>query len=105
MTLDMLGDLFEVDLQPQVQCAPERNLIAEVLYRALRDLLNQLQHEDDYRTRIEVSRWMRLDREFRKKDLTTPFSFVWCCTSLNLCPHVVKQKILELRNSGVRVIV
>lgn len=88
-----------------IQCAAERSLIAEVIFRAMRDVLNKINHGDDSYYRREAALWMRLDIKFRKGDAKKPFSFVWCCNHLEICPYRVREIVREFRKVGVKMIV
>lgn len=97
-------DLSLLDYDPKY-CSPERGLLAEVIYRAMRDVLNPALCEEDH-IRREAILWMRLERKkFLKRDAKSPYSFVWCCNHLELCPYRVREKIIELRKNGVKLIV
>lgn len=103
--LDFLGmqsrsDVHELNECPTHHCAGEKNLIAEVIYRAMRDVLNNLRHHDDCYNRYTASKWLRLDRCFYEEDFKTPFSFAWCCLSLDLCPYQTRKVIVKFREEG-----
>lgn len=87
--------------EPSVSCVAERNLIAEVVFRAMRDVLNKSKYHDDCYNRITASKWLRLDRSFYPQDFSTPFSFAWCCIILDLCPYQTRKTITRFREQGV----
>jgi hypothetical protein len=72
---------------------PERNLIAEVLNRALRDVLNQ-EVGNQAHARCAMA-WLRLKRK-------GPFSFNWICKHLDICPEQIRKKVKEMKEKGER---
>lgn len=87
----------------QSSIEPEINLIAAVIYRAMRDVLNATQTEEAQYDKICASRWLRLDSRFLDSDVDSLFSFVWCCHKLDVCPKLVKRRILYYRENGIQV--
>lgn len=82
---------------------PERNLVAEVLMRGLRDVVNDggVSQEE---TRDALG-WIRAYRPLRlEKDAARPFSFVWCCLSLDLNPRTVRARVLDMKARGLRLL-
>ena len=71
--------------------SPERNLIAEILNRAIRDILNG-EMGNQVNARCAMA-WMRLRRN-------SSFSFVWICKGLDINPHEVRRKVLEMKEKG-----
>lgn len=67
---------------------PERNLIASILSRAIEDAHGYA--KADPHTRREAKQWLR-----SKLCKNTPFSFLWCCSILELDPEKLRQSLRE----------
>lgn len=86
------------EIEVSEEYLPERQLVSEVIFRALRDYLNDsnldvLQHEAR-----DAKAWM-FSREMH------PFSFLWCCQTLDVNPNIIREKALHWRASGFKIIV
>lgn len=71
--------------------SPERNLLAEILIRAITDYMGW--SADVQRHVSDARAWLCIDRNFPKK--IEPFSFMWICEHLDLSHEMVRRRILE----------
>jgi len=69
--------------------SPEKNLIAAIIMRAIRDYLAPSYDSENFY--IEARAWLLIDRPVPKKGRL--FSFVWCCNSLDLEPLTLRDII------------
>ncbi len=63
---------------------PERSLVSAVIWRALEDL-----HHRERTIRREAVAWVSAKTE-------TPFSYLWCCSALDLSAAEIIQKIEKM---------
>lgn len=63
-----------------IKSTPERNLLAAILMRAIRDYLSKC--SDSENSYSEARAWLKIDREVPKKD--SSWTFVWICEHLDL---------------------
>jgi len=76
--------------------SPERELIFNVLFRAIADCVCQSGGRDLKHIRKDAGHWFN-------SDSMHPFSFLWCCEHLNLCPDTVAH-IRKIARKGVQPI-
>ncbi len=102
MTIKTFSQRFVPEDTSEKPSIPERNLLAEVLARACRDLLNPTQLTG--RNEISESQSMKEIREasswFMSKS-EEPFSFVWICKNLDLSSKEVRQIIFEFKKNKI----
>jgi hypothetical protein len=78
---------------------PEKSLIAAILDRAIRDIVNpadctyMLKYKNTNK-RSAVA-WLRQRHN-------EPFSFLWICQHLDICPRRTRTFVLELLRTGQR---
>lgn len=76
---------------------PEKSLIAAILDRAIRDIVNppdctyMLKYKNT--NKRSAITWLRQQH-------CEPFSFLWICQHLDICPKRTKGFILELLKNG-----
>lgn len=78
----------------------ERGLLAAILERAIRDILNPPDVDggkdyDNYKHRRDASLWVRADSD-------EAFGFKWVCSNLDISSNLVRNWIYELERQGVR---
>lgn len=72
--------------------APEKNLLAAILAQALRDLI--------YAGRFSPTRGLAFDaRNWFSSQETSPGSFIWICTALEIDPCPLRQWVEELHSA------
>lgn len=96
-------DIHE-DSQPIPPIVPERNLIADVLFRAIRDVLNNVVCDDGVKNHRDAKTWMRIHLPIDVYDTITPFTFCWCCQQLDLDPFVLRDLVEEMYEKGETVL-
>lgn len=80
---------FNEDEEAQEEVVPERELIGEVMLRAIRDLLEPEHHHF-------ASAWIW--RRYKWKP--TPFSFEWCCQVLGLDADELRKRLVMIERRG-----
>jgi uncharacterized protein YecT (DUF1311 family) len=93
MALDPLK-LLKADDTIGASKDPERELVAAVLNRAFRDILNAYEKAERPRAR-EAFPWLLSPEQ-------SAWSFIWCCECLDICPKQVRKKILTMYTLGTK---
>lgn len=86
----------------EVPVVPERNLIADVLYRAIRDILNT--EYENTKNHRNAKTWMRIGFPVDVHDRHVPFTFYWCCLQLDLDPVVLRDIIEAMYRNGETIL-
>jgi len=100
MTIKTFSQRFPAEDIELDQDVPERNLLAAILERCVRDIINKGQQTGskesvNVRDCREAMGWLRSQE-------TTLGSFRWLCFWLDLNPKVIRRYIYELKASGAR---
>jgi hypothetical protein len=93
MTLKPLSQRYPAEDIEVSRELPERNLLAAVLERAIRDILNI--ETDAQQHCASACVWLRSQAE-------TEFSFKWICFQLDISPKYIRRYIYELKAKGAR---
>jgi hypothetical protein len=88
----VLRENTPVDIE-ETKHNPERQLLAEVLLGAIRDILNNTTDSEAQKIRREALEW------FNKSSIK-PFSFVWICQSLDLEPKTIRRVVGDMLQRG-----
>lgn len=89
--------ILEVSLEFSTsRCSdPYRNLLAEILSRAIRDYVIETGEWRADENRKDAARWMCITSEepFPEHE----WSFSWVCDHLNLDPLIIRDRVIELQ--------
>ena len=92
MSLKPFSERFPAEHVEVDESMPERNLLAAMLERCCRDLLNSLE-EGDRRIQREACAWLMSTN-------TDVMSFKWVCHYLDLKPKEIRRWIFERKRDG-----
>lgn len=92
-----LACLLKIDGDYSLYSDPFRNLIAEVLCRAIRDYLIDTTCDKAEEHRRTAKRWLCINS---KRPITyEPFEYGWVCEHLDLDPQAIRSVIIKQRDN------
>ena len=80
--------------EPEEEYCPEQYLIAEIIIRAIYDiiLVQKIKGQEAIRLRIRARGWIFAPR----RPIEPPFSFNWCCDQIGVSPSFLRKTVREI---------